>query len=246
MSALVLLRHAQSLWNLEGRFTGWKDIDLSPDGEAEAYAAGKLLKKNACIFDVAYTSLLKRAIRTLWIVLDETDQMWIPAVKSWRLNERCYGALEGRSKRETEEKYGREQVHRWRRGFKDRPPALDEESRLRLWRDPRYAGLQSAQIPTAESLEEALERLKPLWHEMIACDLENGKNVLVVSHGNTLRALCKLIDGISDEEIEKVEIPTGLPLVYRLKESLRPKERFYLRKDDIILGSKGISAKMPR
>jgi 2,3-bisphosphoglycerate-dependent phosphoglycerate mutase len=229
MTQLVLLRHGQSLWNLEGRFTGWKDIDLSQKGIAEAKQAGRVLKSSGYTFDAAYTSMLKRAIRTLWIVLDKTDLMWIPVVKCWQLNERNYGALEGRSKRRTEERYGKEQVHKWRRSFKDRPPSIDQESYLCLQRDPRYSGLESTQTPTTESLEDTLARLKPCWRNIIASDLNKGKKVLIVSHGNTLRALIKLIEGIGDEEIEKVEIPTGIPLVYSLDEDLIPIEHFYLR-----------------
>jgi 2,3-bisphosphoglycerate-dependent phosphoglycerate mutase len=229
MSRLVLLRHAQSLWNLEGRFTGWKDVDLSPKGMAEAMAVGRVLRCSGYTFDVAYTSLLKRAIRTLWIVLEEMDLMWIPVVTCWQLNERSYGALEGQSKRETEERYGKEQVHRWRRGFRERPPSLDVEAYLRLQRDPRYEGLEGIQIPKSESLEDVLVRLKPCWQNMIATDLKKGKKILIVSHGNTIRALVKLIEGIGDEEIEKIEMPTGVPLVFELDGDLRPKARFYLR-----------------
>lgn len=230
MSRLVLLRHAQSMWNLEGRFTGWKDVDLSPGGIADARAAGVALRCSGYAFDVAYTSMLKRAIRTLWIVLEEMDLMWIPVVTCWQLNERSYGALEGRSKREIEEIYGSEQVHRWRRGFRERPPPLDADAYLGLQRDPRYAGLQGTQIPRSESLEDALLRVQPCWQNMISSDLKRGKNVLVVSHGNTLRALVKLIDGISDEEIVLLEMPTGVPLVYELDGGLRPMARMYLRK----------------
>lgn len=232
MSRLVLLRHAQSLWNLEGRFTGWKDVDLSPEGLSEARHAGKVLRCSGYTFDVAYTSLLKRAIRTLWIVLDEMDLMWIPVVTCWQLNERSYGALEGRSKKETEERYGKEQVHRWRRGFKDRPPSNDEEARISLKHDPRYEKLEGISIPKSESLEDTLSRLKPCWQSMIASDLKKGKKVLIVSHGNTLRAMVKLIEGIGDEEIEKVEMPTGVPLVYDLDGDLRPQACFYLRSED--------------
>ncbi len=232
MSKLVLLRHAQSLWNLEGRFTGWKDIDLSQKGIAEARAAGRTLKCRGYTFDLADTSVLRRAIRTLWMVLDEMELMWIPIGASWQLNERSYGALEGRSKREIEEIYGMEQVHRWRRGFKDRPPSLDHESYLRLLRDPRYRGLEREQIPRSESLEDVLLRIGPCWQDAIALDLKNGKNVLVVSHGNTLRALIKLIEGIGDEGIERVEVPTGVPLAYELDRDLKLLERFSLESVD--------------
>lgn len=229
MPRLVLLRHGQSLWNQEGRFTGWTDIDLSPKGIEEARNAGRLLRSCGCPFDLAYISVLKRAIRTLWIVQDEMDLMWIPVVSSWRLNERCYGALEGKSKKETEERYGREQVHRWRRGFRDRPPALKENDRSRLLRDPRYRCLPEDQIPATESLEDTLRRLLPCWQERIAPDLKAGKRVFIASHGNTLRALVKHLDAISDDRIEEVEIPTGVPLVYELNDDLVPRDRFYLR-----------------
>ena len=229
MPRLFLLRHGQSLWNREGRFTGWKDIGLSAEGIAEARRAGRLLRCSRYTFDVAYTSFLKRAIQTLWIVQEETDLMWIPVIPCWQLNERCYGALEGLSKSETEERYGKEQVHLWRRGFRERPPALDDETYISLHCDPRYKVLESAQIPRTESLEDAMKRMLPCWQNMIAPDLKKGKRVLIVSHGNTLRALIKLIEGISDEEIDKVEVPTGITQVYELDEDLRPKAHFYLR-----------------
>ncbi len=229
MPRLFLLRHGQSIWNREGRFTGWKDIDLSAEGITEARRAGRLLRCSRCTFDVAYTSFLKRAIRTLWIVQEEMDLMWIPVVPCWQLNERCYGALEGKSKSEIEEKYGKEQVHLWRRSFRERPPALDDETYLCLHCDPRYKMLESAQIPRTESLEDAMKRMLPCWQNMIAPDLKKGKRVLIVSHGNTLRALIKLIEGISDEEIDKVEVPTGITQVYELDEDLHPRAHFYLR-----------------
>jgi 2,3-bisphosphoglycerate-dependent phosphoglycerate mutase len=229
MPELVLLRHAQSLWNLEGRFTGWKDVDLSPKGMAEAREAGRAMKRAGYAFRVAYTSMLKRAIRTLWIVLEEIDLMWVPVHACWQLNERSYGALEGRSKRETEEIYGSEQVHRWRRSFRERPPPLNEESYLNLLHDPRYEGLDCRHIPRSESLEDALVRIKPCWYGAISDDLRSGKDVLVVSHGNTIRALVKLIEDLGDEEIEKVEVATGVPLVYVLDGNLRPIEHFYLK-----------------
>jgi 2,3-bisphosphoglycerate-dependent phosphoglycerate mutase len=217
---LVLLRHGQSLWNKEGRFTGWMDIDLSEEGKEEARMAGRLLNERGCQFDIAYTSVLKRAIRTLWIVLDELDQMWIPVTSSWRLNERFYGDLQGRSKKETEEKYGAWQVHRWRRGYLERPPALDREDERFPSGDPRYKTLKESQIPTAESLKDTLDRLLPLWHEKIAADLRDGKSVFICAHGNTIRALVKHIDGVSDHDIEDVEIPTGRPLIYQLDADL--------------------------
>ena len=226
MPNLVLLRHGQSLWNKEGRFTGWMDIDLSEEGKEEARTAGRLLKERGCQFDMAYTSVLKRAIRTLWIVLDELDQMWIPVTASWRLNERFYGDLQGRSKKETEEKYGAWQVHRWRRGYLERPPALDRKDERFPSGDPRYKTLKGSQIPTAESLKDTLDRLLPLWHERIAADLRDGKSVFICAHGNTIRALVKHIDGVSDHDIEDVEIPTGRPLIYQLDADLKPNHNF--------------------
>lgn len=234
MPTLVLLRHGQSLWNKEGRFTGWTDIDLSDKGVEEAREAGRLLKSCDIIFDVAYTSVLKRAIRTLWIVLDEMDLMWIPVTPSWRLNERNYGALQGSSKKEMEEKYGTEQIHRWRRGFNDQPIALEsnDDRYFGALCDPRYRDLEDIQIPRAESLKDTLNRVMPCWKSRIAPDLNKGKKVFVSSHGNTLRALVKHIEKISDEDIEKFEIPTGIPLVYRLDENLQSKNRFYLKSED--------------
>ena len=226
MGNLVLLRHGQSLWNKEGRFTGWMDIDLSEEGKKEARMAGRLLNERECQFDIAYTSVLKRAIRTLWIVLDELNQMWIPVTASWRLNERFYGDLQGRSKKEIEEKYGAWQVHRWRRGYLERPPALDRGDERFPSGDPRYRTLKESQIPTTESLKDTLDRLLPLWHEKIATDLRDGKSVFICAHGNTIRALVKHIDGISDHDIEGVEIPTGRPLIYELEESLKSNHYF--------------------
>lgn len=234
MPILVLLRHGQSLWNEEGRFTGWTDIDLTAKGIREAQDAGRLLKSCGIIFDAAYASVLKRAIRTLWIVLDEMDQMWVPATICWRLNERNYGALQGVSKKEMEEKYGPEQVHRWRRGFTDQPPALEERNGryYNTLCDPRYRDLEESQIPKSESLKDTLVRVLPCWQDKIAPDLMKGKNVFVSTHGNTLRALAKHIEKISDKDIESFEIPTGVPLVYRLDENLRSVDRFYLKSSD--------------
>lgn len=225
---LVLLRHGNSLWNQEGRFTGWMDIDLSEKGIQEAEAAGRLMCDAGLVFDMAYTSVLKRAIRTLWIVLDEMDLMWIPTLKSWRLNERFYGDLQGRSKAEMEERYGKEQVLHWRRGFRDRPPSIPVGDERSPENDPRYSDLTSGQMPRSESLQDTEDRLMPLWLDQIAPELKKGKNVLVVSHGNTIRALVKHIENISDRDIELVEIPTAVPLVYDLDERLRPKGHRYL------------------
>jgi len=231
MPTLVLLRHGQSHYNQEGRFTGWRDIDLSPAGVEEARHAGKLLRSSGCSIDLAYTSVLKRAIRTLWIVLDEMDLMWLPVTASWRLNERSYGSLAGQSKKHVEEMYGADQVHSWRRGFRDRPPALPEEEMLRLRSDPRYAGLADDQIPKTESLQDTLQRLLPCWQDRIAPSLRAGKKVFIAAHGNTLRALVKHLDSISDAEVEKVEMPTGIPLVYELGEDLVPFHHYYLRSE---------------
>ena len=239
MPQLVLLRHGQSQWNRENRFTGWVDADLSEKGMAEAKIAGVLLKACGYTFDIAYTSVLKRAIRTLWIALDEMDLMWLPVVKSWRLNERCYGVLQGKNKKETVERYGDEQVHRWRRGYLDMPPALMEEDCMCMAQNPRYEGLDEAKIPRTESLKDTLERILPLWNEAIAPDIAAGKNVFIAAHGNSLRALVKHINDLSDGEIEKVEMPTGVPLVYELGRGLKPLDHFYLRSGEDCSGPKG-------
>lgn len=229
MPSLILLRHGQSLWNQEGRFTGWMDIDLSARGTEEAKNAGMLMRSAGLTFDVAFTSVLKRAVRTLWIVQEEMDLMWVPAVPSWRLNERFYGDLQGRSKMETEEKFGKEQVHRWRRGFRDMPPALKRDDERYPRRDPRYRDLTDDQIPVAESLEDTLHRMLPFWQSNIGQELEKGRDVFIAAHGNTLRALVKHLESCSDEEIENLEIPTGIPLVYELDGDLHPKGHFYMR-----------------
>jgi 2,3-bisphosphoglycerate-dependent phosphoglycerate mutase len=228
MAKLVLLRHGQSLFNLEGRFTGWMDIDLSERGRVEAGEAGWLMKSSGLAFDIAFTSVLKRAIRTLWIVLDEMNQMWIPALPCWRLNERFYGDLQGKSKQETEKLYGVAQVRSWRRSFLERPPAVDEEDDRYPGLDNRYRDVQESLLPKTESLQDTQERVLPFWQALIAPELEKGKNVLVVSHGNTIRALVKHLENISDQEIEKVEIATGKPLVYELDDQMRLVDRGYL------------------
>ncbi len=214
MPRLVLLRHGQSLWNREGRFQGWMDIDLSAEGREEARAAGRLLRSCGFSFDLAYTSVLKRAVRTLWIVQEEMDLMWIPVVPCWRLNERFYGDLQGRSKKEMEEKYGREQIHRWRRGFRELPPALSAEDDRYPLHDPRYRGLGGDLIPRTESLQDTLNRMLTCWKDLIAPELQKGQSVLIVSHGNTLRALAMHLEGLTEGEVEEMEIPTGVPLVY--------------------------------
>jgi 2,3-bisphosphoglycerate-dependent phosphoglycerate mutase len=228
MASLVLLRHGQSLWNQEGRFTGWADIDLSEKGRSEAREAGRLLCSSGFVFDKAYTSVLKRAIRTLWIVLDEMNLMWIPINTCWRLNERFYGDLQGKSKREMEEKYGIEQVSRWRRSVRARPPALPTNDKRSPRYDPKYRNLGLDRIPLTESLQDTRDRMLPCWQSWIKPQLEKGKNVLVVTHGNTIRAQVMHLEGISEQEIELVEMPTGIPLVYELDENLRPKARYYL------------------
>lgn len=233
MPELILLRHGQSLWNQEGRFTGWTDIDLSEKGKEEAREAGRQLKAHGYFFDVAYTSVLRRAIRTLWIVQDEIDLMWVPVIPSWRLNERCYGALQGCSKKKTEDRYGIQQVHRWRRGYYERPPPMGEKDERYPANDPRYRTLKDDEIPRTESLKDTLDRVLPFWQEKIAPDLRMGNRVFVSAHGNSIRALVKHIEGISDQGIEGVEIPTGVPLVYRLDDELRPMAHFYITSQDL-------------
>ena len=232
MPTLVLLRHGESTWNKENRFTGWTDVDLSDTGVAEAHDAGRLLRGEAYRFDVAYTSVLKRAIRTLWIALDEMDQMWLPVENSWRLNERHYGALQGLNKAETAAKFGDEQVKLWRRSYDVPPPALAVDDERFPGHDPRYGGLADADLPRRESLKDTVARFLPFWESDIAPALLQGKKVLVAAHGNSLRALVKYLDGISDEEIVGLNIPTGVPYVYDLDESLRPRSGRYLGDPD--------------
>ena len=221
MAILVLLRHGQSLFNQEGRFTGWMDIDLSQKGRAEAAQAGRLMKNCRLDFDIAFTSVLKRAIRTAWILLEEMDRMWSPLLPCWRLNERSYGALEGEKKSEMDRIYGASQVHLWRRGFSERPPALSrDDRRYPVW-DRRYRALEENDLPRTESLYDVMRRAMPFWQEQILPQLEKGKNILVVSHGNTIRSLVKHIEGISDGDIEKIEIATAAPLLYEMDESMR-------------------------
>ena len=228
MIDLVLLRHGESTWNRENRFTGWTDVDLTAHGEEEARRAGRLLAQAGHSFDVAYTSLLKRAIRTLWLVLDEMDLMWIPVHRSWRLNERHYGALQGLDKSQTAAKFGDAQVLEWRRSYTTPPPALEPGDDRSPRRDPRYAALDGAEAPLTECLRDTVERFLPFWHERLMPDLEAGRKVLIAGHGNSLRALVKLFDGTSDDEIVGVNIPTGVPLVYRLDDGLNPVSREYL------------------
>jgi 2,3-bisphosphoglycerate-dependent phosphoglycerate mutase len=234
MRKLVLLRHGQSLWNLENRFTGWTDIDLSPQGINEAHQAGMLLKSEGYIFDAAYTSYLKRAIRTLWIILDEMDLMWIPVHDSWRLNERHYGALQGLNKKATAEEYGVEQVHIWRRSYDIPPPHLNETDPRHPRFDPRYANLKKEELPDTESLRDTLKRVVPYWHEEIAPNLIKGNRVIISAHGNSLRAIVKFLDKIPDKEISELNIPTGIPLVYELDDHLQPVKHYYIGDEDTV------------
>jgi len=217
---LVLCRHGQSDWNLKNLFTGWTDVDLTEKGIGEAVAAGKLLTELGYTFDIAYTSVLKRAIRTLWLMLDEMDRMWIPVIRDWRWNERHYGALQGLNKAETAAKYGDEQVHIWRRSYDIPPPELESDDERHPAHDARYAGIEN--LPATESLATTLERVVPCWEQTIAPDLRAGKNVLIAAHGNSLRALVKMLDDVSDDEITGFNIPTGVPLAYDLDETLKP------------------------
>ncbi len=223
---LVLCRHGQSDWNLKNLFTGWTDVDLTEKGIGEARDAGKLLTELGYEFDVAYTSVLKRAIRTLWIMLDEMDRMWIPVIRDWRLNERHYGALQGLNKAETAAKYGDDQVHIWRRSYDIPPPELEADDDRHPSHDARYDGIEG--LPGTESLAITLERVRPSWNELIAPDLKAGKDVLIAAHGNSLRALVKMLDEVSDEEITGFNIPTGIPLAYELDDDLKPKSREFL------------------
>ena len=228
MPTLVLLRHGQSTWNLENRFTGWTDVDLTPQGIAEAKSSAKLLKEGGYTFDVAYTSVLKRAIRTLWIVQDDMDLMWIPVHRDWRLNERHYGALQGLNKAETAAKFGEDQVKVWRRSYATPPPALERSDPRYPGHDRRYAGLTPADVPLTESLADTVKRFLPAWHGAIAPAVQAGQKVIVAAHGNSLRALVKYLDGMSDEAIVALNIPTGIPLVYELDGDLAPIRHYYL------------------
>jgi 2,3-bisphosphoglycerate-dependent phosphoglycerate mutase len=228
MYKLVLVRHGESQWNKENRFTGWKDVDLSEKGLEEAAEGGRQLKADGFTFDVAYTSVLKRAIRTLWLVLDEMDLMWIPVHRRWRLNERHYGALQGLNKAETAAKFGDEQVLVWRRSYDTPPPALEPTDERYPGNDPRYAELTKEELPLTECLKDTVARFLPLWHDEIAPMVKSGKRVLIAAHGNSLRALVKYLDNISDDEIVSLNIPTGIPLVYELDADLKPIKSYYL------------------
>jgi 2,3-bisphosphoglycerate-dependent phosphoglycerate mutase len=228
MYKVVLLRHGESVWNKENRFTGWTDVDLSETGREEAKRAGQLLARDGYTFDVAYTSVLKRAIRTLWIVLDEMDLMWVPVHRNWRLNERHYGALQGLNKAETAAKHGEAQTAIWRRSYDIPPPPLTPDDDRYPGHDRRYAKLDPAVLPLTECLKDTVERFLPYWHETIAPAIRQGERVLIAAHGNSLRALVKYLDGISDEAIVGLNIPTGIPLVYELDRELKPSKHYYL------------------
>lgn len=228
MHKIVLLRHGESLWNKQNRFTGWTDVDLTDKGISEAHTAGKLLLKEGFTFDIAFTSVLKRAIRTLWIVLDEMDLMWIPVIRHWRLNERHYGALQGLNKSETAKKYGEEQVLIWRRSYDTRPPALEKTDERYPGNDRRYAELSESELPLTECLKDTVARFVPYWENTISPEIKKGKSVIIAAHGNSLRALVKYLDNISEEEIVSLNIPTGIPLIYELDENLNAIKHYYL------------------
>jgi len=228
MYKVVLLRHGESIWNKENLFTGWTDVGLSEKGVQEAIDGGQAMKKEGYVFDVAFTSVLKRAIKTLWLALEEMDQMWVPVYNSWRLNERHYGALQGLNKAQTAEKFGEQQVKIWRRSYDIRPPALTADDDRYPGKDPRYAGLTPAELPLTECLKDTVARTLPYWHETIAPTVRSGKRVIVAAHGNSLRGLVKFLDDVSDQEIVGLNIPTGIPLVYELDDRLRPIRHYYL------------------
>ncbi|MCY7375792.1 MAG: 2,3-diphosphoglycerate-dependent phosphoglycerate mutase [Pyrinomonadaceae bacterium] len=234
MRKLVLIRHGESEWNKENRFTGWKDVDLSEKGREEALAAGKLLKAEGFTFDEAYTSVLKRAIRTLWIVLDEMDLMWIPETKSWLLNERHYGGLQGLDKAETAAQYGEEQVLIWRRSYDILPTLLDESDERYLGKDARYTEIEAGKFPPAEALKNTVERVVPYYETEILPKIKAGKRLIIAAHGNSLRALVKYLDGISDDDIVKLNIPTGIPLVYEFDDAMKPTKSYYLGDNEAI------------
>jgi 2,3-bisphosphoglycerate-dependent phosphoglycerate mutase len=228
MIKLVLVRHGESTWNKENRFTGWTDVDLSEKGLAEAHKAGQVLKEQGYTFDIAFTSVLKRAIRTLWIILDEMDLMWIPVQRSWRLNERHYGALQGLNKAETAAQYGEQQVFVWRRSYDIQPPALIRSDSRYPGNEPRYKDLAHGEVPLTESLKDTVGRFMPYWHDTLTPVLKSGKKVIIAAHGNSLRALVKYLDNVPDAEIVGLNIPTGVPLVYELDENLKPVKHYYL------------------
>ena len=234
MKKLVLLRHGESTWNKENRFTGWTDVDLSEKGVQEATAAGRTMKEAGLVFDVAYTSVLKRAIKTLWLSLEQMDQMWIPVYNTWRLNERHYGALQGLNKAETAARHGMEQTHIWRRSYDVPPPALTPDDPRHPSHDPRYAGLSPADLPLTECLKDTVARFLPYWHEVVSPAVKSGQRVLIAAHGNSLRALIKYLDNIPDADIVELNVPTGIPLVYELNDDLTPIRHYYLGNQDAI------------
>ncbi len=234
MHKIVLIRHGESEWNRENRFTGWTDVDLSDKGRAEAKSGGKLLKEGGYHFDIAYTSVLKRAVRTLWIVLDEMDLMWLPVRHNWRLNERHYGGLQGLNKAETAAKFGEAQVKIWRRSYDVPPPPLEKSDPRYPGHDPRYAGLSAAELPLTESLKDTVARFLPFWHDTLAPAVRSGQRVLVAAHGNSIRAMVKFLDNVSDDDIVGVNIPTGVPLVYELDADLKPIKHYYLGDADAV------------
>ncbi|KAF2070174.1 hypothetical protein CYY_008501 [Polysphondylium violaceum] len=232
---LVLVRHGESTWNQENRFTGWTDVDLSQKGVLEAHDGGKRLREAGFTFDIAYTSVLKRAIRTLWIMLDELNLCYIPVEKNWRLNERMYGALQGLNKSDTAAKYGENQVLIWRRAYDIPPPALEESDDRFPGKDARYKDLSPSDLPKTECLKDTVDRFLPLWDETISKTIKSGKKVLIAAHGNSIRALIKYLDNVSDEKIVSMEIPTGIPLVYELDENLKPIKSYFLADNDELL-----------
>lgn len=234
MYKVVLLRHGESQWNLDNRFTGWTDVDLTEKGVVEGKSAGKVLKENGFTFDIAYTSVLKRALRTLWLALDEMDLLWIPFVKTWRLNERHYGALQGLNKSETAAQHGEEKVLIWRRSYDIPPPPLEKTDSRYPGNDPRYQDMDVKDIPTTECLKDTVDRFLPFWHESIAPAIKSGKKVIIAAHGNSLRALVKYLDNISDENILSLNIPTGMPLVYELDKDLKPIKNYYLGDEEAV------------
>ena len=243
MYKLVLIRHGESTWNKENRFTGWVDVDLTEQGAREASQAGTLLKESGFSFDIAYTSVLKRAIRTLWLVQDKMDEMYLPVVHSWRLNERHYGALSGLNKAETAKKYGDDQVLVWRRSYDTPPPALDASDERTAYNDPRYSRVPREELPLTECLKDTVARVMPLWNESIAPAVKSGKRVLIAAHGNSMRALIKYLDNISDNDIVGLNIPNGVPLVYELDENLKPITHYYLGDADAIAAAQAAVAK---
>ena len=242
MYKIVLLRHGESEWNKENRFTGWTDVPLSEKGLLEAQSAGKVLKEKGFVFDKAYTSVLKRAIKTLWCVLEEMDLMWIPVENSWKLNERHYGGLQGLNKSETAAKYGDEQVKIWRRSYGTRPPLLEKTDERYPGKDPIYAGLAEDELPAGECLADTVARVVPYWEDHIAPDIKAGKKLVIVAHGNSIRALVKYLDGISEKEILELNIPTGIPLVYELDEELKPLKHCYLGDEEAIAAAQAAVA----